>query len=129
VVRKKGKLLITQRKSEGLLGGLWEFPGGKMRPGEDAQRACIREIREETGIVVEIDRPLTRVKHAYTHFKIEMEVFCCRFVSGRVRLNGPQAFRWIRSNQIREFPFPKANLKFISLLENEGETGRCPTGI
>lgn len=122
VLRKRGKLLITQRKSQGLLGGLWEFPGGKVKSGEGAERACLREIHEETGIVAEIDRHLTRVKHAYTHFKIEMDVFSCRFVSGRVRLNGPQAFRWIRPNQIREFPLPKANLKFISLLENEAET-------
>jgi len=116
VVQKDDKVLITRRKPEGLLGGLWEFPGGKVKDGEDPHAACIREIREETGIVAEIDTYLTRVKHAYTHFRIEMDVFCCRYVSGRVRLNGPEAFRWIRVKELPHYPFPKANLKFIPLL-------------
>lgn len=118
VVRKDGKVLITRRKPEGLLGGLWEFPGGKVKEGEDVHAACIREIREETGILAEVDSYLTRVKHAYTHFRIEMDVFCCRYVSGRVRLKGPEAFRWIRVKDLPRYPFPKANLKFIPLLLN-----------
>ncbi len=119
VVRRNGKMLITRRKPEGLLGGLWEFPGGKIGKGEDAADACVREIYEETGIHVNIDRHLVRVKHAYTHFKIEMDVFQCGYVSGTVRLNGPDAFRWIRLKEIDQYPFPKANLKFIPLLKQK----------
>ena len=116
VVYKNGKVLITRRKSEGLLGGLWEFPGGKIKDGESAQAACIREIKEEVNLNVEIDRHLTQVKHAYTHFRIVMEVFCCKYVSGRVYLRGPADFRWIRLNEYQNYPFPRANHKFIPLL-------------
>jgi A/G-specific adenine glycosylase len=116
VVFKKERVLITRRKTEGLLGGLWEFPGGKIKDGESAQAACIREIKEEVNLSVHIDRHLAQIKHAYTHFKIVMEVFCCKYVSGRVYLRGPEAFRWIRLNEYKSYPFPKANHKFIPLL-------------
>jgi A/G-specific adenine glycosylase len=117
VVAKKNHVLITQRKPDGLLGGLWEFPGGKIRKDEDPERACIREIKEEVNLTVAIDSYVTRVKHAYTHFKIIVDVFCCRFVTGRIKLNGPVDHRWIKLNQIDQFPFPKANHKFIPLLK------------
>ncbi len=116
IVIKKGKILITRRKLDGLLGGLWEFPGGKRNKKETAENACIREIKEETGLTVEILDHLTRVKHAYTHFKIRMEIFYCTVSSGRVRLNGPIDFRWISLNRIGQYPFPRANLKFIPLI-------------
>ncbi|MGD2097401.1 MAG: A/G-specific adenine glycosylase [Desulfobacterales bacterium] len=118
VVFKNNRVLITQRKPEGLLGGLWEFPGGKIKDGESAAAACIREIKEEANLVVEIDQHLTQVKHAYTHFKIIMEVFCCKYVSGRVYLRGPVAFRWIRIDEYQKFPFPRANHKFIPMLKD-----------
>lgn len=117
VVFKNDRVLITQRKPEGLLGGLWEFPGGKIRDGESARAACIREIKEEVNLHVEIDRHLAKVKHAYTHFKIVMEVFCCKYVSGRVYLRGPVAFSWIRIHEYENYPFPRANHKFIPLLQ------------
>lgn len=117
VVFKNEQVLITRRKAEGLLGGLWEFPGGKIKEGESAQSACIREIKEEVNLEVQIDRHLAQVKHAYTHFRIVMEVFCCNYVSGRVYLRGPVDFRWIRLNEYRRYAFPKANHKFIPLLE------------
>jgi len=117
VVFKNDQVLITRRKAEGLLGGLWEFPGGKIKDGESAQAACIREIKEEVNLKVRIDHHLIQVKHAYTHFKIVMEVFCCRYVSGRVRLNGPAAHRWIQLDDYTKYPFPKANHKFIPLLK------------
>ncbi len=116
IVRKKGKLLITKRKPEGLLGGLWEFPGGSLKTRETPKAACIREIKEETGLTVEIKSHLTTVRHAYTHFKIIMEVFECTWQSGRVRLNGPVDFCWISPKDIDQFAFPKANLKFIPLI-------------
>ena len=117
VVFKNDRVLITRRKPEGLLGGLWEFPGGKIRNNESARSACIREIKEEVNLNVNVDRHLTTVKHAYTHFKIVMDVFCCRYISGRVYLRGPVDFRWIRLDEYRNYPFPRANHKFIPLLK------------
>ena len=116
VVFKNGRVLITRRKPEGLLGGLWEFPGGKIRPHESAEAACIREIKEEVNLTVRIDSHLSHVRHAYTHFKIRMEVFCCVYISGRVRLNGPVDHRWIKLDQLQNYPLPKANHKFLSQL-------------
>jgi A/G-specific adenine glycosylase len=117
VVFKNGKVLITLRKSEGLLGGLWEFPGGKIQNNEKAEEACIREIREETNLIVRVDTHLERVKHAYTHFKIKMDVFCCTYISGRVKLNGPVDHRWIKLDKLDDYPFPKANIKFFQQLK------------
>ncbi|MEW6673422.1 MAG: A/G-specific adenine glycosylase [Thermodesulfobacteriota bacterium] len=117
VVYKKDRVLITRRRSEGLLGGLWEFPGGKIGEKESAEQTCVREIKEEVNLTVTIEAFITRVRHAYTHFKVVLDVFRCRHVSGRVRLDGPVGYRWIRLNEINAYPFPKANLKFIPLLE------------
>ncbi len=118
VIRKKGKVLITRRKPEGLLGGLWEFPGGELQKGEDTAVGCARAIRETTGLKVEIDTYLTRVKHAYTHFKIQLDVFYCRVIPGsRVRLNGPVDFSWIKIEDLDGYAFPKANKKFMHLLK------------
>ena len=116
VVFKNGKVLITQRRPDGLLGGLWEFPGGKIEKDESPEAACVREIKEEVNLSVRIDCHLAQVKHAYTHFKIIMEVYCCTYLDGRVRLNGPVAHRWIRLPEIHKFPVPKANHKFIPKL-------------
>ncbi len=116
VVKKGERLLITRRKPEGLLGGLWEFPGGKVEKDEEGPDACVRELLEETGLDVTVSSHLTRITHAYTHFKIEVDVYLCGYVSGRVQLNGPVDHRWIRPCEIDQYPFPKANLKFIHLL-------------
>ncbi|MCG8614737.1 MAG: A/G-specific adenine glycosylase [Desulfobacterales bacterium] len=116
VVRKADRVLITRRKLDGLLGGLWEFPGGKVETDETPEDACIREIKEETGIEAELSTFITRVRHAYTHFKIEMDVYYCDYKSGRVRLKGPIDHKWIRLEEIDHYPFPRANLKFIPLL-------------
>ena len=116
VVHKADRILITQRKPEGLLGGLWEFPGGKVQLKENAKQACSRMIREETNLLVESVEYLTRVKHAYTHFKIVMDVFHCHYQSGEVVLNEAADYRWITADQIDQFPFPRSNHKFIPLL-------------
>jgi A/G-specific adenine glycosylase len=111
------KMLITRRQPSGLLGGLWEFPGGKIKKDEKAAAACIREIKEEVNLAVKIDAHLSRIKHAYTHFKIVMDVFCCAYVSGRVKLNGPVDHRWISLQKLDDYPFPKANHKFFDELK------------
>jgi A/G-specific adenine glycosylase len=113
VVVKNNRVLITQRRHDGLLGGLWEFPGGKIKKDETPATACIREIKEETGLMVAVRQYLTQVKHAYTHFKIVVDVFICDHVSGIVALNGPVDHQWITLDQIDDFPIPRANHKFI----------------
>ena len=117
VIWKGGRVLITRRKPEGLLGGLWEFPGGKIKNGETSQAACAREIKEEVNLLVEPNERIARIRHAYTHFKIVMDVFQCAYGKGRVYLRGPVDFRWIRLRDMEKFPFPGANRKFIPLIK------------
>ena len=117
VVIKNGRILITQRKPDGLLGGLWEFPGGKIKKGEEAEAACVREIKEEVNLQVKVIEHLARVRHAYTHFRISMDVFCCEYLAGRVKRNGPVDHRWINIGAIDRYPLPKANHKFLPMLK------------
>jgi len=116
VVYRQDQVLIARRHPDGLLGGLWEFPGGKVGAAETAKEACVREIREELNTTVEVVYRLTRVRHAYTHFKIVMDVFCCRFLDGTIKLNGPVDHGWVAVDTLDRYPFPKANRKFIPLL-------------
>ncbi len=116
VVFKNNRVLITRRPPAGLLGGLWEFPGGKIRAGERPEEACVRELLEEVNLRVRVEAPLAQVRHRYTHLRVVLHVFCCRHLSGRVRLKGPDGHRWIRVAEISDFPFPQANHKFIPRL-------------
>lgn len=125
VVSRRGRVLITRRAESAMLGGLWEFPGGKIRAGEGAADACRREIREETGLDVDVVERVTRVRHAYTHLKVEIEVFRCVHKQGRVRLQGPVDHRWILLEETGQYAFPKANHKFLSVLK-QGRPAPAP---
>jgi len=116
VIRKNGRLLITRRKSDGLLGGLWEFPGGKVLINESPEITCVREVKEEVNLKINVDSHLTQVRHAYSHFKIKLDVYLCTYVSGKIKLNGPVDNKWIFPSKIQDYPFPKANHKFFPAL-------------
>jgi A/G-specific adenine glycosylase len=130
VVRRNGRVLITRRAESGMLGGLWEFPGGKIGPGESAEEACRREIREEVNLDVEVGERVARVKHAYTHLRVEIDVFECRYAGGKVRLAGPTDHRWILLEEAAHYAFPRANHKFLKTLRERsaaaGGRGRKP---
>jgi A/G-specific adenine glycosylase len=117
VVYKRGKILLVRRPDEGFLGGLWEFPGGRRQTNEKAPSACRQMVQEMTGLTVAVGEPISRVRHAYTHFKITLEVLACRWESGKVRLNGPAAFRWVRPPDLQNFPLPGAVKKVLPHLE------------
>jgi A/G-specific adenine glycosylase len=119
VVERGGRVLITRRKPAGLLGGLWEFPGGKVAKGESPADACRREIGEETGLRVEVGELVTRVRHGYTHFKVELDVFRCRYRGGEVVLDGPVDYCWIALEEIRRFPIPAASHKILPHLRKK----------
>ncbi|NQT26855.1 A/G-specific adenine glycosylase [candidate division KSB1 bacterium] len=117
VIWKADRFLITLRPPKGLLGGLWEFPGGKLEDGESLEECIKREIREELEIKIEVVHPLISVKHAYTHFKITLHVFECRFLSGDIVPHDCDDFRWIRPNELDDFAFPGADRKVIDALK------------
>jgi A/G-specific adenine glycosylase len=116
VVWKDGKVLIAQRENKGLLGGLWEFPGGKRESNESLPRCCAREIEEEVGVKVRVGRKLTTVDHAYSHFRVTLHVFHCQYVSGEAKPVACQQVRWVALRQLKRYPFPAANKAIIAKL-------------
>ncbi len=108
VIYRAGKVLITQRPPEGLLGGLWEFPGGKLQPGEDLPSCLQREIREELGVEVSVGGSLGTYRHAYTHFRVTLHAFHCSLLNGRepdpIQVND---LRWIEPAELTRYPMGK----------------------
>ncbi len=118
IIRKKNKFLITLRPPKGLLGGLWEFPGGKRKTGESLKDCLKREIREELDIYIQVNDLLVTVKHAYTHFRITLHMFDCQYLGGKLHLNGCDDYRWITSGELDDYAFPGADRKVILLLKD-----------
>lgn len=116
VIYRDEHLLIVRRPVNGLLGGLWEFPGGKIRSQNDISVSLIEKIHERTSLTVEIIDYLTVVKHAYSHFKIEIHVYKCNYLSGSVNLSRHQDYIWILPTELSRYPFHIANHKFLNLL-------------
>jgi A/G-specific adenine glycosylase len=111
-----GEILIDRRLSEGLMGGLWEFPGGKIE-AEETVEACIkREILEEIGIEVEVGKHLITIDHDYIHFYVTLFVYHCRYLSGEPQPIECEEIRWVNLAEIDQFTFPKANTKIIAAL-------------
>ena len=103
------------------MGGLWEFPGGKIEEGESAENCIIREIKEELGVHVKPTSFLKQIKHAYTHFSITVDAYNCDFLHGCPQPLGCDDWRWIGPDQIKTLPFPKANHKlFDKIIVEEG---------
>ncbi len=113
----QGQVLIDRRKPEGLLGGLWEFPGGKIEPGETVEACVRREIQEELGIDIAVGDLLCTVTHTYSHFKVTLNVHHCSHLSGDPQPIECDEVRWVSLEQIEEYPFPKANIQIIEALK------------
>ncbi len=116
IIWRNGKFLITLRPPRGLLGGLWEFPGGKKEEGEGLKTCLRREIREELAIDINVGDPLVSVKHAYSHFRITLHVFRCMYAGGRIQLRECADYRWITAADLDGYAFPAADRKVIQIL-------------
>lgn len=112
----QGEILIDRRRQEGLLGGLWEFPGGKVEPNETIAACIKREIQEELGIEIEVGDRLMVLEHAYTHFKVTLNVHYCRHLSGEPQPLECDEVRWVTLDEIEAYPFPAANVQIIEAL-------------
>lgn len=113
-----GRVLIAQRPASKKMAGLWEFPGGKLKPAETPEQALIRELREELGIGVKEDclAPFTFASHAYPEFHLLMPLYVCRRWEGRPWPQEHQALRWVHPRQLNAYPMPPADLPLIPML-------------
>ncbi len=116
----RGEVLIAQRPLDGLLGGLWEFPGGKQEDSESLPECLKRELREELAIEVEVGDLFTTVKHGFTHFKITLHAFECRYLSGEPQKIGVRDFAWVMPHQFDAYSFGKADRQVIAALRARG---------
>ena len=116
VFRQDGKILIDKRKANAMLGGLWEFPGGKKKSNETFKQAVAREVREETGIEIEVQKRLMIVKHTYSHFRITLHAYLCDYICGTAKPMACDAVKWVTNEQLNQHAFPTANVKIIDTL-------------
>jgi A/G-specific adenine glycosylase len=114
-----GRFLIAQRLPDGLLGGLWEFPGGKVEPGESLQDALRREIYEELALDISPSDSLTEVDHAYTHFRITIHAFHAAIIQGKVKHLGVANHAWVTLDDVDRYAFAVTNRKIIAHLREE----------
>jgi mutator protein MutT len=113
-----GKLLITQRRPDDHLPNLWEFPGGKVEPGETFQTCLTREIREELGIEISVGELVADLTHTYPEKTVRLCFFDCRLIFGVATPIHVQDLRWITRDQLRNFQFPDADAKLIEQLSS-----------
>src|SRR3954462_3042279 len=109
------RVLIAQRPEGKTLAGLWEFPGGKLEPGERPEESLIRELHEELGIPVAEPclAPLPFASHAYETFHLLMPLYICRRWEGQATAREGQTLAWVRANKLRDYPMPPADIPLI----------------
>jgi len=113
-----GRILLAQRPPGKTMAGLWEFPGGKVEPGETPETALIRELYEELGIDTQTAclAPMTFASHAYADFHLLMPLFACRRWQGVAQPREGQSLAWVRANELRRYPMPPADLPLIAAI-------------
>ena len=117
VLNAAGEVLIDQRLPEGLLGGLWEFPGGKQEPEEAIVDTIERELQEELAIRVVVGEELITLDHAYSHKRLRFVVHLCRWLEGEPQPLACQQVRWVSPAALADYPFPAANARIIAALQ------------
>ncbi|WP_150128020.1 8-oxo-dGTP diphosphatase MutT [Rhizobium phaseoli] len=115
-----GRILLAQRPEGKSLAGLWEFPGGKVEPGETPEETLVRELEEELGIKTKIAclAPLTFASHSYETFHLLMPLYICRRYEGIAQGREGQALKWVRAQALRDYPMPPADEPLIPMLQD-----------
>ncbi len=111
-----GKLLITQRRANAHLGGLWEFPGGKREAGETFEQCLVREIREELGMQISVGKLFEEISHDYPEKSVHLKFFICELIRGEPQTLGCAAFKWIGKSELSDFEFPAADAQLLEKL-------------
>ena len=110
LIVREGEILIGQRRPDQPMGSLWEFPGGKIEPGETAQQALIRELTEELGIAAEVGPRITRIRHNYRHGgAVDLQFFVVRRFAGEIDNQIYQQVRWVRLEDLSDYDFLAAD--------------------
>lgn len=115
-----GRVLLAERPAGKSMAGLWEFPGGKVEPGETPEVALVRELQEELGIDTWTSclAPLTFASHTYDDFHLLMPLFACRKWDGIVTPQEGQRLAWVKPNQMRDYPMPAADIPLIAMIRD-----------
>ncbi|PLX42292.1 MAG: hypothetical protein C0608_03150 [Deltaproteobacteria bacterium] len=118
VIRRGGYVLIAKRFPGGPHGGYWEFPGGKVESGEHERDALIRELREELDISVEVEERWGEVIHSYPHATIRLAFYFCDISSGTPRAVGCEKVKWVRSENLHQYPMPEADSEIVNAMSS-----------
>jgi A/G-specific adenine glycosylase len=121
VLRQNGRVLIAQRPTDALLGGLWEFPGGKQEAEESLESCLKREIKEELGVTIEVGAQIGVFRHAYTHFKVTLHAFESKLLGGELKLSEHQAAKWVNLSALSDYPMGKIDRLISRTLQTRGE--------
>ena len=118
IIDADGRVLLAERPKGKTMAGLWEFPGGKVEPGERPEQTLIRELNEELDIIIneECLAPLTFASHAYPDFHLLMPLYICRRWKGIVRAREDQRLVWVRANRLKDYKMPPADEPLIAHL-------------
>ena len=119
IVLRGVEVLICRRKQGTHLAGLWEFPGGKIEPGETPEQAVRRELLEEVGLTVRVLRQLTPIEYDYLAVHIRLHPFLCEVLDGTARALAADEVRWVPIVKLRDYPMPAANAGLITCLQSE----------
>ena len=120
LIDRDGRVLLAERPKGKQMAGLWEFPGGKVQPGEAPEAALIRELEEELGVDTEASclAPLTFASHAYETFHLLMPLYVCRVWKGQPTGREGQRLAWARPNEMKTYPMPPADKPLIAMLRD-----------
>jgi 8-oxo-dGTP diphosphatase len=116
VIEKQGRYLITRRRSGAVLPGLWEFPGGKVEPGEDDATALAREFRERLDVPVCVGNLISHVRHPYESYTVELYLYRCTVEDGPLSCKGVAEYRWATSHEFDDYEFTPADERSMSML-------------
>ncbi|HOT35519.1 MAG TPA: 8-oxo-dGTP diphosphatase MutT [Candidatus Latescibacteria bacterium] len=123
VIRRGGRVLVTQRNPDSHMGGLWEFPGGKVEPGETHAEALKRELREELGVRAVVGEQITSIRHAYPDRTVHLHFYRTELRDGdKPRPIGCADIRWVTLDELAALPMPPADAPLVCLLEGEPKT-------
>jgi mutator protein MutT len=119
LIFRDGKLLITKRYDDAHLGGLWEFPGGKLEPKETFEQCLVRELREELGIEVKVGELVESLTHEYPGKTVHLKFFVCGWQKNEPQALGCSEYKWVKAEELKGHEFPEADARLLERLQKE----------